>query len=100
MTHSDLIRAFTEDVLLCKRRLDSGNFSAFQKLSESLGQESIGAQLKGDIRNHLNNLLPQINTEAIETFLTRDRYKCNMDEISEDTQEEFVGTHKQLISEN
>ena len=93
ITHSDHI----EKVLLWKRKLDSGNFSAFHKLSEILGEESIGAELKEDIRNNLNGLqgeferyFPQINTEAIEMVLTRDPYKCIVDELPEDTQEEFL----------
>ena len=66
-------------------------------MSEILEEESIGAELKEDIRKYLNGFqgeferyFPQINTEAIEIVLTRDLYKCNVDELPEDTQEEFL----------
>ena len=39
ITHRDHIRAFIEKVILWKRKLDSGNFLTFHKLSEILGEE-------------------------------------------------------------
>ena len=97
ITHSDHIRTFIEKVLLWKRKLDSGNFSAFHKLSEILGEEMISEELKEDIRNHLSGLqgkferyFPGINTEGIKMLLTRDLYKCKVDELTEDIQEEFL----------
>ena len=52
ITRSDHIRTFIEKVLLWKRKLDSGNFSAFHRLSEILGEEMISEELKEDIINH------------------------------------------------
>ena len=77
--------------------LDSGNFSAFHKLSKILGEELISAELKEDIRDHLSGLqgeferyFPGNNTEGIEMILARDPYKCKVDDLPEDLQEEFL----------
>ena len=97
ITHSDHIRSFIQKVLLWNRKLDSGNFSAFHKLSEILGEELISTELKEDIRDHLSGLqgeferyFPGINTEGIEMVLARDPYKCKVDDLPEDLQEEFL----------
>ena len=97
IAHSDHIRSFNQKLLLWNRKLDSGNCSAFHMLSEILGEELISIELKEDIRDHLSGLqgeferyFPGINTEGIELVLARDPYKCKVDELPEDLQEEFL----------
>ena len=97
ISHSDHIKSFIQKVVLWNRKLDSGNFSAFHKLSEILGEELMSTELKEDITDHLSGLqgeferyFPGINTEGIEMVLTRDPYKCKVDDLPEDLQEEFL----------
>ena len=57
----------------------------------------MSTELKEDIADHLSGLQGEferyfrgINTEGIEMVLTRDPYKCKVDDIPEDLQEEFL----------
>ena len=77
--------------------MKKGNTAFFERLSDILGGKDIKDPLKEEIFTHLDHLgdefkryFPGINTEEISMRLTRNPFICQVDDVPEDMQNEFL----------
>ena len=77
--------------------MKKGNTALFQRLSDILGEKDIEDPLKEEIITHLDHLgdefkryFPGINTEDILMRLIRNPFICQVDDVLEGMQNEFL----------
>lgn len=94
--HNDIINAFMAKLQLFANRARNGNFISFQRLNDIIG-DAKGLMLKQDVIDHLETLqnefkryFPGVDTANISMQLTRNPFLCQVDDVSEDLQEEFL----------
>ena len=97
ISHTDNINAFISKSKLWRRKIREGNTCSFHRLTDVLCNEPFSAQLQKDIMEHLDCLgreftkyFPGINTEDPLIAMVRNPFKCVVETIPEDIQEEFL----------
>ena len=97
ISHTDNIYAFISKSKLWRRKIMEGNTCSFHRLTDVLCNEPFSAQLQKDIMEHLDCLgreftkyFPGINTEDPLIAMVRNPFKCVVETIPEDIQEEFL----------
>jgi hypothetical protein len=93
----DVIKAFMAKVSLWRRKINTGNTFMFDKLSEILDEDSSNEDLKHEINEHLttlenefNRYFPEINTDSIEMSIIRNPFACQVDDVPQEIQENFL----------
>ena len=96
ISHTDNINAFISKIKLWSRKIIDGNTCSFHRLTDVLCNEPFPAELQRDIIEHLDCLgkeftkyFPGINTEDALIAMARNPFKCVVETIPEDIQEEF-----------
>uniref|UniRef100_A0A2P2ICW4 Zinc finger protein n=1 Tax=Hirondellea gigas TaxID=1518452 RepID=A0A2P2ICW4_9CRUS len=94
---NDCVNAFIAKLQLWASRARNGNLASFHRLSDILGDSDIELTLREDIIAHLENLgdefrryYPVVDTADISMRLTRNPFACQLDDIPENFQEEFL----------
>ncbi|XP_045106847.1 uncharacterized protein LOC123501871 [Portunus trituberculatus] len=79
------------------QQMKKGNTAFFERLSDILGGKDIKDPLKEEIITHLDHMgdefkwyFPGINTEDISLRLTKNPFICQVDDVPEDMQNEFL----------
>ena len=97
ISHTDYINAFISKINLWSRKITDGNTRSFHRLTDVLSFELFSAELQRDIMEHLDCLgkeftkyFPGINTEDALIAMARNPFKCVVERIPEDIQEEFL----------
>ena len=97
ISHTDNINAFISKIKLWSRKIIDGNTCSFHRLTDVLCNEPFPAELQRDIIEHLDCLgkeftkyFPGINTEDALIAMARNPFKCVVETIPEDIQEEFL----------
>ena len=95
--HCDSVNAFIAKLSLWSKRIKEGNAVSFDRLSILLRGHPVGTELQIAISNHLTALceefkryFPGIDTDDITMKLTRNPFRCQVHEIPEDKQDEFL----------
>lgn len=95
--HCDSVNAFIAKLSVWNRRINEGNAVTFDRLSTILRGDPVGTELRIAIGNHLTTLceefkryFPGIDTDDITMKLTRNPFRCQVHEIAEDKQDEFL----------
>lgn len=98
LMHSDAIKAFLDKIALWRRKVERGITASFQRLSEVVGEEPLAEDLKQNIQEHLSGLEQEFRryfhdiaeNENIQFKLSRNPFRCNVDDIPNEIQEEFL----------
>jgi hypothetical protein len=97
ITNIDHINAFIAKVQLWHRKLEQNNIASFHRLSKVLGEQNVSAGLRESIAVHLQSLadefsryFPDRNTDDVQMAMIRNPFNCEVDDISEDLQDEFL----------
>ncbi|XP_045121984.1 protein ZBED8-like [Portunus trituberculatus] len=97
IVYTDTINVFMAKLQLWGKQMKKGSTTFFQRLNDILGGKDIKDPLKEEIITHLDHLgdefkryLPGINTEDISMRLARNPFICQVDDVPEDIQNEFL----------
>lgn len=99
LMHSDAIKTFRDKVALFGRKVERGNLISFQRFHEVVGEEPLGEELQQHIKEHLSILEKEFRhyyrdidaTENIQFKLARNPFRCKVDDLPDEIQEEFLG---------
>lgn len=95
--HHDIIRAFLAKLDLWKSRVQNGNTACFSNLDSALSNKHLEPEFKKQIITHLTDLkaefiryFPDIDEKREAWKFIRNPFHCDVADISEEVQEEFL----------
>ena len=95
--HTDAIKSFIDKLDLWTGKIERNNISPFHRLNEEMNNDKLPDILKNCILQHLTELkseferyFPDIISEDIAMKLSRNPFNCNVDDLPNEIQEEFL----------
>ena len=95
--HYDIVRSFMSKLDLWQNRIEQGNPASFCNLDSALNSGNLKSELKRQIKTHLFNLkeefikyFPDIDEKREAWKFIRNPFQCEVDEIFDEAQEEFL----------
>ena len=83
---------------LWKRKVERGHVASFLRLNKVIGEEPLAKELQHEIKEHLIILQEEFKryfhetdiNENVQLTLARNPFRCTVDELPDDIQEEFL----------
>jgi hypothetical protein len=96
--HSDALKAFIDKLGLWERKVERSDISAFHRLTEVLSEEPLSTGLQQEIGELMSAMKKEFQMyfpefqgdEELQTRLARNPFRCDVDNVPDSMQEEFL----------